>query len=313
MKITALRTTTFTAVVMTSALALTGCTGEPDREDDDVISIATQRQPHLYAPYAYEDFAPEGTTIEVVPMDTSTDQMTALLSGDVDFALMGVPTVITGVSEGSDITLVASGADGGSGLIGDAEIEGVADLEGRTVGYVPGSSQEMAFRLLAEEAGLDPDTDINMVNLGYADMHDALSSGDIDAFAGAEVGVSLSLLDGAEPVEDIYTTPLGPVNIGLATTGTLAEENPDLVQELLSIHEQATAHLEENPSEWIEAVQGQFSFENEVLEQAVENIWLRSDIDEEYRSNIDELALQMQELEIISEAPVADDVVTEME
>lgn len=304
------------AGALLSALVLTSCTGEPDGSadgDDEVITIATQRQPHLYAPYVYEDFAPEGVTIEVVPMDNSTDQVQALISGDVDFALTGVPTVITSVSQGEDVTLIGSGANGGSGLIGDAEIDGVEDLEGRQVAHVPGSSQEMALRVLLEEAGLDPDSDVDLVNLGYADMYDSLSAGDVDAFAGAEVGVSLAQLDGFEAVDDIYETPLGAVNIGFATTGSLVEEDPELVSDILDIHAQAIEHLLENEDEWIAGTVEQFGFEEEVLEEAVQNIWLRSEIDDEYRSNMEALTENMLELDVISEAPAVDDVISEVD
>lgn len=308
--------TLFPATAVIGSILLVSCTGESTASadgDEDVVTVATQRQPHLYAPYVYEDFAPEGVTIEVVPMDNSTDQVQALISGDVDFALTGVPTVITSVSQGEDVTLIGSGANGGSGLIGDAAIDGIADLEGREIAHVPGSSQEMALRVLLEEEGLDPDADVELVNLGYADMYDALSAGDVDAFAGAEVGVSMALLDGFEPVGDIYETDLGSVNIGLATTGSLAEQDPELVGQILDAHAEAVQELGSDEEAWIEGAATQFGFEEEVLEEAVQNIWLGSEIDEDYRSSMEALSENMVELDVIDEAPEIDDVVTEVD
>ncbi|MFH5821134.1 ABC transporter substrate-binding protein [Georgenia sp. AZ-5] len=303
------------ALLLGSALTLSACTGEPSAKagtdsDDQVVTIATQRQPHLFAPYVYEQFAPEGVTIEVVPMANSTDEMNAVLTGDVDFALMGVPTVISGVAQGEDITLVASGADGGSGLIGDPSIASAADLAGKRVGYVPGSSQEIALRLTLEAAGVDPDADVELVSLGYADMADALARGDIDAYAGAEVNTSISLLDGATEVASIYDTPIGRVNIGLATSASLAEEDPALVQQIVDTHAAAVEHLLQNPDAWVSGVQEQFSFDEAVLDQAIQNIWLRSDLDGEYLTQVGELADQMVALGTIGEAPAAEDVIT---
>jgi NitT/TauT family transport system substrate-binding protein len=312
--VTRTSTRVLTPLAAVAALAtLAACTGEASAsgEDGEVVRVATQRQPHLYAPYVYADHAPDGVTIEVVPMATSTDELNAVLTGDVDFALMGVPTVISGVSQGKDVRLVASGADGGSGLIGSPDVQTVEDLAGKKIGIVPGSSQEMALRLTLEAAGIDPDTGVELVNLGYADMADALARGDIDAFAGAEVNVSIAKLDGAHEIASIYDTPIGPVNIGLATTGTLAEEDPELVQQIVDTHAAAVEALAADPAAWKEGVADQFSFEPEVLDSAVENIWLRADLDAEYLGRVEALAAEMVDLAVIEEAPAVDDVVVD--
>jgi NitT/TauT family transport system substrate-binding protein len=297
--------------VAAAAATLTACTGEASSAagEDDVVRVATQRQPHLFAPYVYAEHAPDGVTIEVVPMANSTDELNAVLTGDVDFALLGVPTVVSGVSQGKDVRLVASGADGGSGLIGSTDIASVEDLDGARIGIVPGSSQEIALRLTLEAAGLDPEADVELVSLGYADMADALSRGDIDAFAGAEVNVSLARLDGAHEIASIYDTPVGPVNIGLATTATLAEEDPELVQQIVDTHTAATAALAADPSAWMDGVTEQLSFDPEVLDLAAENIWLRSDLGGEYLDQVAALAGEMQELAVIDQAPDVGDVV----
>lgn len=290
-------------------LLLAGCTGESQAAsgDERVVKVATQRQPHLYAAYAYEQFAPEGVRIEVVPMSNSTDEKNALLSGDVDFALLGVPTIIAGAAQGEDIELIASGADGGSGIIGKPSITSTSELKGRKIGYVPGSSQEIVLRLTLEAAGLDPDTDVEMINIGYAEMADALGRGDIDAFSGAEVGASVAKLAGAVSVASPYETGVGRVNIGLATSSGLIESDAELVQSLVETHIKATNHLLSDKQAWVDGVQGQFTFDPEVLDSAVENIWLRSSLDSQYISQVEELARQMVAIGSIKSAPATAD------
>ncbi|MCK0115964.1 ABC transporter substrate-binding protein [Isoptericola sp. S6320L] len=222
-----------------------------------------------------------------------------------------MPTVIAGVAQGKDVQLVASGADGGSGLIGSTSITSVEDLAGTRIGIVPGSSQEMALRLTLEAAGLDPDADVELVSLGYADMADALERGDIDAFAGAEVNVSLAQLEGAHEIVSIYDTAIGRVNIGLATTGARVEEDPELVQQLVDIHTEATAALAADPAAWMTGVADQFSFEPTVLDLAAGNIWLRSDLAPAYLDQVDALAGEMQKLAVIDQAPDVADVVAD--
>lgn len=294
------------AAVLSSALLLTGCTGEPSAtaaDGGEVIQIATLRQPHLFAPYVYQDFAPEGVTFEVVPMTDSTAIKNAVVNGDVEFGVLGVPSALAGMSQGEDITLIASAADGGTGIVGDPDITSVQDLAGRNVGYVPGSSQEILLRQTLAQAGMDADTDINLVNIGFADMPDALARGDIDAFSSAEVGPSIAIVNGAHAITSPYETPIGKVNIGLATTSRLISEDPELVQSIVETHVQATEHLLNDKDAWAAGIQANFSYDGDVLAQALENIWLRSEVDEEYTAQVASLAEHMLELGTLEKLP----------
>lgn len=289
------------------ALALTGCTGETSAQaqEGEVIQIATLRQPHLFAPYVYQDFVPEGTTIEVVPMTDSTAIKNAVVNGDVEFGVLGIPSVLAGISQSEDIKVIASAADGGTGIVGSEDIEGVEGLAGKKVGYVPGSSQEILLRQTLAQAGMDADTDIELINIGFADMPDALERGDIDAFSSAEVGPSIAILNGAHSIVSPYETPIGKVNIGLATTGALIESDPELVQRIVDTHIQATDHLLEDKEAWASGVQSNFSFDDDVLAQALNNIWLRTEISEDYANQVTELGGQMLELGTLEAEPDA--------
>lgn len=287
-------------------LALTGCTGEASaqgEDDETTIQVATLRQPHLFAPYVYQDFAPEGTTIEVVPMADSTAIKNAVVNGDVEFGVLGVPSVLAGIAQDEDIKIVASAADGGTGIVGRTDIDSVEALAGKKVGYVPGSSQEILLRQTLEQAGMDADTDIELINIGFADMPDSLERGDIDAFASAEVGPSIAILNGAHSITSPYETPIGKVNISLATTSALIESNPELVQSIVDTHVRATDHLLEDKEAWASGIQSNFSFDDDVLAQALENIWLRTQIGEDYVDQVNELGTRMLDLGTLDTAP----------
>jgi NitT/TauT family transport system substrate-binding protein len=290
-----------------AAFALTGCTGEASAqaEEGEVIQIATLRQPHLFAPYVYQDFIPGGTIIEVVPMTDSTAIKNAVVNGDVEFGVLGIPSVLAGISQNEDIKVIASAADGGTGIVGNEEIQDVEELSGKKVGYVPGSSQEILLRQTLAQAGMDADTDVELVNIGFADMPDALERGDIDAFSSAEVGPSIAILNGAHRIVSPYETPIGKVNIGLATTGALIESDPELVQRIVDTHVQATDHLLDDEETWTAGVQANFSFDDDVLAQALDNIWLRTEIDEDYVAQVTELGRQMLELGTLEVEPDA--------
>ncbi|WP_334683898.1 ABC transporter substrate-binding protein [Arthrobacter sp. CAN_A214] len=256
----------------------------------------------------YQDFVPEGTTIEVVPMTDSTAIKNAVVNGDVEFGVLGVPSVLAGISQNEDIKIIASAADGGTGIVGSEGIEGVEGLAGKKVGYVPGSSQEILLRQTLAQAGMDADTDIELVNIGFADMPDALERGDIDAFSSAEVGPSIAILNGAHSIVSPYETPIGKVNISLATTSALIESDPELVQRIVDTHVQATSHLLEDKEAWASGVQSNFSFDDDVLAQALDNIWLRTEIGEDYTRQVTELGGQMLDLGTLEVEPDANNI-----
>ena len=298
------------ALSATGAVGLSGCsTGEPSHDSaagdssSKTIRVATQRQPHLFAAYEWSKYVPDGYDVQVVPMDNSNDEKDALLSGDVDFALMGVPTVISQAAQDGGIKVIAGGADGGSGLMAQSDITSVKQLKGKKIGYVPNSSQEMALRLLLKSEGLDPDSDVEMVNIGYSEMSEALERGDVDAFAGAEMGVSLAKLAGASEIDSIYNTEIGKVNIALAASSEVIDGNPDLVKVAIEAHKKATESLSKDKATWKSGVMKQFTFDSDALDKALDNMWLHWDLSADYQKQCKELANQMVEIGSIEAAP----------
>ncbi|WP_250448337.1 ABC transporter substrate-binding protein [Actinotalea sp. C106] len=299
-----------------AALALTatvaGCStasaGDGDGGETTTVTVGTLKgQPHLFHPFFYEELAAEGVEFEVIQFDTSPDIKNAVVSGSVDFGVTGVPAALSGVAVGEDVKVVASAADGGTGIVGLPEIDGVEDLAGRTVGYPQGASQEILLRLTLEAHGVEID-DLELVNLPFSDMANALASGQIDAFSSAELGPSIAKQDGAVDVVDPYETPVGRVNIGLVTTQRMIDEDPETVQAVVDTHVAATEHMVDNPEEWADAVVEQFGLDAAVVETALGNIWPRWELDAEYRDQVTALTEEMHALGYLDAAPSAEDV-----
>lgn len=280
-------------------VTLTACSPDSAGATDDadgttVVTVGTLKgQPHLYAPFLYQDLAPEGVEFEVVQFDTSPDIKNAVVSGNIDFGVAGIPSAISGAAAGQDVVVVAAAADGGSGIIGREGLDGIESLAGQTVGYPQGSSQEILLRLTLEQAGLDADQDVELVNLPFSDMASALDAGRIDAFASAELGPSTALQAGAVEVASPYDTPVGRVNIGLYTTGELIEQNPELVEQVVDTHIQATEQMAADPQAWADGVVEEFGIDQAVVDTAVQNIWPRWEIDQEYTAQVAALIEQM--------------------
>ncbi|WP_182111941.1 ABC transporter substrate-binding protein [Actinotalea sp. JY-7876] len=302
-----------TALLAVAALAgLGGCAAagadEPDGATGTVTVGTLKGQPHLFAPFLYEDFLPDGMEVEVVQFDTSPDIKNAVVSGNVDFGVTGVPSALSGVAAGQDVVVVAAAADGGSNIVGTTDITSVADLVGRTVGYPQGASQEILLRLTLEEHGVDIE-ELDLVNLPFSDMANALASGQIDAFASAELGPSIAMLDGAHQIVSPYDTPVGKVNIGLVTTQRLIDSDPELVQAVVDTHIEATEAMLADPEAWSSGVVEQFGLDAAVVDTAIGNIWPRWSLDAEYRAQVEALAEQMHGLGYLDASPTADEVI----
>lgn len=277
-------------------------------EETESVTIGTLRgQPHFYAPFLYEQYAEEGVEFEVVILDSTPSLSDALVSGAVDFAVTGVTSTVSSIAQDRDLTIVASAADGGWGFLGN-DIESVADLVGRRVGYIQGSAPEVALRLILEEEGIDP-ADLELISVPPPELASALGSGAIDAFFGVEIGVSLAEAAGGTEIADPYSTSIGQVNIGLATTGALIEENPELVQRVVDTHVATTEYMSGNVEDWLPDMVAEFGGDQEVLESALENFTLRSDLSEEYLTQVEALVGEMAGLGLIDEAPPVEDVV----
>lgn len=321
------RAVTAAATVAALAAVLAGC-GTADAEpgtaggdatagddasggDDDAVTTVTvgtlRGQPHLFHPYFYDELAAEGLEFEIILFDTSPDIKNAVVSGSIDIGVTGIPAALSGIAVGEDVKVIASAADGGTGIVGDPEIDGVTDLVGRTVGFPQGASQEILLRLTLEAHGVDID-DLELVNLPFSDMANALATGQIDAFSSAELGPSIAKQAGAVDVVDPYETPVGRVNIGLITTQRLIDSDPELVQAVVDTHVAAAEHMAADPDAWGDGVVEQFGLDPDVVAIALENIWPRWELDAEYLDQVVALTEQMHGLGYLDATPTADDV-----
>lgn len=302
------------ALAVASVLILSACSSgdttpaSSDAAETVTVKIGTLRgQPHFYQPFLYDDHAVDGVKFEVVTLDTTPALSDALVSGSIDFAISGVTPTISSIAQGRDLKIIASAADGGSGFIGNGE-SSLEELVGKKIGIVQGSAQEVALRLLIDEAGLTPE-DFELSVIPVPEMASAFIAGDIDAFMGVEIGVSIAKNAGGTEVVDPHSTPIGKVNIGLVTTGKLIDENPELVQKVVDTHAATTAYMADNIEEWLPGMVEEFGGDEDVFTSALANFWLRSDLSDEYVGQLSALAEAMASIGLITTTPTGDDIV----
>lgn len=115
-----------------------------------------------------------------------------LVSGEVEFATLAFSTIASTAQQNAipdGFSIVAGHfVDGAPGkfsnsylVLEDSGIDSMEDLAGKTIGVNSiGSAVDVIFRHALIEAGLDPESDVNFVEIGFGAMGQALRDGRVD-------------------------------------------------------------------------------------------------------------------------------------
>jgi len=107
----------------------------------------------------------------------------ALASGAIDVGFIGDMPSVTLAAAGAPITVVArqSVFRGAIVATGASGMTKVADLRGKKLYGPVGTGIYLAAMSMLKDAGLTPGKDVEVLNMGFADLADALRSGKIEA------------------------------------------------------------------------------------------------------------------------------------
>ena len=275
-----------------AATLLGGCGGEEPAASSSsgaramTIRTCVYAKNHASSPLYWQQFAPEGVTVEVTPIASSAEVQSGLESGQFDAGLMGVYNTITAGTETISSKLVGMVSREGLGLIGrKGEVEDVASLRGKKVAVPPPGVQVLVLTEMLATAGLELGKDVTPIPLGYADHPTALERGDVAAYIGTEPLCTQSVVGGiGVRVPGAYETPLGDFNTGLwASSRTL--QDADKTRTIVQMQKAAAEHLtpggENDPEVWRDLLVTQFGYDEQVYEEVLSNVGAEWRFDEE--------------------------------
>ena len=295
-------------IMATVLLALTGCSAQKTVESQS-FKVGTWKTAQTIQPFIYGEYLPETDTIEVLPFTNPGDQKTALLAGDLDMCGTTWVTAITAASNGEPVKVVASLANKCSALVVGAEsgINSVADLKDKKIAYVPGTMHHILLLEALKRAGLDPATDVALVQIDFFDMGQALANKQIDAFCSGEPYPSIAVTTGYGKVLEYpyYDDSVGFINGAMLSSEMDIKDNPQGIQALVDAHAKATEYLLQNEDAWLEKA-SEFGTDKAVLEEASGNMELAWNITPDMVKQVKNLAQRMYELGIIKQIPDID-------
>jgi NitT/TauT family transport system substrate-binding protein len=202
------RNRTLSLLAVTTLLALTACgTGaSADSADVDhgggsqgeesnivVANTSTTYGPKdevamLAVPEAMGYFEEEGLSVEMIMTDGSTAAVQAVASGNADIAAPDAGSALAAVEGDTDMKMIGNVVQNypwQMATLPNSDIEAPADLKGKKIGVISLASGSAPFaRSYVEDAGLDPETDVELLPVGVgAQAAAALANGDVDVLA----------------------------------------------------------------------------------------------------------------------------------
>jgi len=214
------------------------------------IRVGTLKTISALPPYFYERFAPEGVKFEVIPFDSPTDGKDALVSGTVDYGCFGIAAAILGAAARQPVAVIASVCGKGMAIVAgkDSGITTLADLKGRKVAILPGTTQEIFTMERLRMEGMSI-RDITAVRVPFSEMHAALARGDVDAYVGAEPGPAISVSSGiGRVVEYPYSTEMGWLNVILAANRDNFAKYPGQAKMVVGLQRQVSLLSRSDPA-----------------------------------------------------------------
>jgi len=126
----------------------------------------------------------------------------------------------------------------------ESTIKSFADLKGKTLGHVPGIQWRTISRYMIRAAGLDPDTDVKLVDLAVGMQVPAVIGGSADATLSLEPVGSIAVASGkakraiVNPVAMVIADPF--YSGASVMTAKFLKERPAVAKKVIEVIDQAT-------------------------------------------------------------------------
>jgi NitT/TauT family transport system substrate-binding protein len=245
------------AVVLVSL----GCVS-PEKKPEQITTLHIGYQPstHQIAEMVaaekgwwVEDLKPFGITgIKEYEFPSGPPEMQAMLAGDLDIAYVGTAPPITAISQGLDAKIVAAVNINGSDLVlrPDVPYSGPQSLIGKSIGtFPPGSIQDTVMKKWLQDNNIDV-SKVNMLPMGPGDAVTAISASKVEGVFLPHPSPAIIEMEGkGESVVPSGEMWPNHACCSLVVSGKLIREQPDLVEQIIKTHINATEYVNAHPEE----------------------------------------------------------------
>jgi ABC-type nitrate/sulfonate/bicarbonate transport system substrate-binding protein len=197
-------------------------------------------------------FAKQGLDAEVVLLPGSPRMVQTLISGDIDYAIVGASAAMRARMRGADVVMLATTANLSNMKLlvsRDSGIRQLEDLKGKTLGVSQyGSDADGFARIVVEKAGLKPDKDVPIIQLGgHPQVAAAIAAGKIPAGVLGGLALLTAQKSGATLLTSGVKLKTAALSGTLATTGSRIQRNRDSVTRFMRAFVEAVRYFKTNP------------------------------------------------------------------
>jgi len=204
-------------------------------------------------------FAANGLDVKWQSFGTSSARLGGVLAGGVDIAGTGIVSALALMARGSKhLSVIGVAEDFGKveGLFVRSDVKSVRDLKGKKIGVTFASSAHLLVLDLLSGAGLNPERDVNLVNVPAPELTAALQGRQVDAAAAwtpyfnkirSMPDVRLLADDTSFSLHKEFGVTPGPDV--LVVRQAFATKNPDAVRRFLQAYFKASVMLRDKPDD----------------------------------------------------------------
>lgn len=252
------------------ALTATACGGGGSKAAESSDSNAPATLNVAYVPYNGNAptflgikngiYDKQHLTLKMTVAQAPAAAIASLVSGDAQIGFTTIVTIVSAVSQGTQIRCITpvdgtvSAADDqrstATMVSGNSPVKSMADLKGKKVAVVALGSQNHLFTLQeADKAGIDPKS-VQVVQLPFPQMQQALQSGQVDAVVSTQPFTAQIQAAGGR----VINWPEIDLNKGgngtcYAASEKYIQEHPDVIKRFMKAHTEAInyakAHVDE--------------------------------------------------------------------
>jgi NitT/TauT family transport system substrate-binding protein len=195
-------------------------------------------------------FADEGVDVELQIMEDSKFIFAALAAGQVDGVVPTPNTLLLNVKPDSNVVMVMAVDDsnGADGILANKSIGSLADLKGKHVAYMEGSSPEFYLSYNLKQIGMSVD-DVIKENMTAADAGAAFVANRVDAAVTWEPWLTRGkATDHGKVLVDTSSTP-GIIIDVLAFRSDIVKTRGDDIRKIIRAYNRALEFYKANPEE----------------------------------------------------------------
>jgi ABC-type nitrate/sulfonate/bicarbonate transport system substrate-binding protein len=270
---------------------------------------------HVFIAQEYDYFGEEGLDVEFIPLQSSNQEIEALIRGDVDMVAVSSAIPVLTVEILDPGKLVIFGAQNPP-IIGkpfdsiivrpDSEITELKQLEGKKIGVFPGSTATHLLNVFLEQKGIDAQS-IKFIQLAPPTQLAALESGSIDALHAYEPSVTIALVN--EKARKVYGGVYAELLNNEQNTATISKrflsEKPSVAARAIRALSRGMVYLQENEKDSRRILAKYMKLDEEVAQKVsltytVPYYLLNMKTEQEYADRLYELGELSQRVEVQS-------------